>query len=94
MMQVLLEISDVTVIQIDGKYLKNLRFASDHFTSDFKTNLHMMIGELHRESLEVGLPVNMKKQRKCVFNQTLTEHVMSENETLETREIHIFRKNT
>lgn len=55
-------------VKIDGEYLSNLRFTDDVvLLSDSGDDLQRMIGELHAESLKVGLRINTKTT-KIMYN--------------------------
>ncbi len=74
-------------LKIDGEYLNNLRFADDIvFLSDSGEDLKKMISDLHKESLKVGLVMNMK-MTKIMFNKHLIgRQIMIGNKALEVVE--------
>ncbi len=69
---------------INGEYINNLRFADDIvLLSNSGEDLEKIISVLHRESLKVGLKMNMKK-RKIMYNKHLVgRQIMIGNEVLE-----------
>ena len=60
-------------VRIDGEYLSNLRFADDIVLfSNNGDELQQMIEDLNRESVRVGLKMNMQKT-KIMFNSLARE---------------------
>ncbi len=60
-------------LKVDGEYLNNLTFADDIvLLSNSGEDLEKMISDLHRESLKVGLKMNMKKT-KIMYDKHLTD---------------------
>ena len=71
-------------MKVDGEYLNNLRFADDIvLLSDCEGELQRMIEELHRESLKVGLKMNMKKTKVMFNNQLAGQQIRIGKETIE-----------
>ncbi len=71
-------------IDIDDKNLNNLRFADDTVLfSESEDNLQKTIKELNRESLKVGLKINIKKTKVTFNNQLAGEsggiHILGTN---------------
>ncbi len=72
------------VLKIDGEYLNNLRFADDIvLLCTSGEDLEKMISDIHRESLKVGLKMNMKKTKIMYNKHLIGQQIMVGNEALE-----------
>ncbi len=70
--------------KIAGEYLNTFRFAVDIILlSNSGEDLEKMISDLHRESLKVGLKMNMKKTKIKYNKHLIGRQIMIGNEVLE-----------
>ncbi len=71
-------------LKIDGEYLNNLRFADDIvLLTNSGEDLEKMISDLHRNSLKVGLKMNMKKTKIMYNKHLLGGQIMTGSKALE-----------